>query len=190
MAVDDKVGVGREERSPVVVAEETVLEHARNTSIELGDLLQDTLNVGVDEVGSLKGQTTSSGKVGSDITRLVDGRDSEGVDVTGGGNEAEDGIDGLEGVGKVLGRVEPSGGTDALTSGKAVDTTREGVKTDDDVHTVALDGIVADSLEVSLLVTVVKTRAGNGDPSRVVGRDSEKVDTSSGERVDVAGSDV
>ena len=141
------------------MTKESILNHARDTSIKFTNLLQNTLEISVDEVGGTEGEAASGCKVGGDITGLVDRRDGEGVDVARGGDEAEDGINGLERVGQVLGRVEPSGGTDTSAGRKTVDTAGKGVETDDDVHTVTLDGIIADGLEVSLLVTGVKTRA-------------------------------
>lgn len=75
----------------------------------------------------------------------------------------------------------------SLTDVEVVDTTRERVKTDDDVHTVSLDGVVGDGLEVLLLVTVVELRSGNLDPCCVSGRDSESVHTDRSELVNGRG---
>jgi hypothetical protein len=58
------------------------------------------------------------------------------------------------------------------------------VQANNNVHVVLGDGIVRDSLEVRLLLTMVKSRPRNGHPGGVCSRDAEGIDTNRGKLVD------
>jgi hypothetical protein len=64
-----------------------------------------------------------------------------------------------------------------LTNIQGVDTTRQGVKTNNDTHVVLPNGVGGNLLQVLLLIAVVQLRAGDLDPSSVGCRDAKKVDT-------------
>jgi hypothetical protein len=57
--VEDDVGGGIIERSPEACTLETILDHEGNALIKLGDLLEDTIVVGVDPVRAVLGKASS-----------------------------------------------------------------------------------------------------------------------------------
>jgi hypothetical protein len=57
--VEDDVGGGIIERSPEACTLETILDHEGNALIKLGDLLEDTIVVGVDPVSAVLGKAIS-----------------------------------------------------------------------------------------------------------------------------------
>ena len=124
--------------------------------------------------------------------------------MAGGLHEVEDSVDSLEGVVQVGSVVEPALVAVGLTDVETVDTTWEVVETDNNVHVVALNGVLGNGAEVLLLVTVVKSgawnllwqllalgitveRSGTYDPSGVGGWNAESVDTDRGELVNGGG---
>lgn len=74
---------------------------------------------------------------------------------------------------------------ESLTNVEGVDTTWQRVQADDDLHVVLGSSVVEQVGKVRLLVTVVELRPGPVDPSRVVGGNSESVDTVLGKSVNV-----
>lgn len=163
------------------------LEHQRNSLVHLGDLCESTVNVGVDPVGTVGGETCRGCETGKVVGSLVDRGDGEAVGVTGGLDEGQDSIDCLERVGKVSGVEEPAIVTVSLANVKIVDTSGKRVKTDDAVHVVLLNGVLGDGLEVSLLVTAVKLRTWNLDPRSICGWYPQCVDSNGGKLVDGCG---
>lgn len=108
--------------------------------------------------------------------------------MTGGLDEVEDGIDRLVGVIEVCSVVEPGVVHQGSTNVEVVDTSGQGVQTDDDdVHAVLVDGIVGDGLKVLLLLAGVESRAGNLDPCSVGSGNAKGVDTDSSYLIDSGG---
>lgn len=145
------------EWNPVRGTLETILDHHGNTAINLGNFLQNTVHVSVDPVGAICSQTgisTESDKVG--IRCLVDRGDSERINVTRRFNKVEHCINGLERVVEVSAVEEPGVMTKRLANIKRIDTSWEGMKTNDTMHVVLRDGVVGDGFEIDLLIAVVK----------------------------------
>lgn len=181
MGVHDEVGGGVVEGGPVGGALEVVLEHERDAFVDLGDLLQGSVDVGVDPVCAVEGQAVGGAEAGEvGVGGFVDGGDGEGLHAVAGLDKVEDTVDGLEGVVEV-GRVEePVAVAEGFADVETVDTAGQAVETDDDVHAVLVDGVVGDLAEPGLLVTGVELGAGDLDPGGVGGWDAESVDTDGG----------
>jgi hypothetical protein len=128
---------------------------------------------------------TEAGKVG--VGCFVDGTEGEGVLVARVLDELEDLVDSSERVVEVGGVLEPVAVAKSLTNVEAVHATRQGVKANDDVHVVLLNGILGDDAEVLLLVTSVELRSRNLDPSGVGGGDAKSVHSDGGKLVDGGG---
>lgn len=188
VAVDDQVLGGGEEGRPEVRALEVVLEHDGDALVEGLDLLEDTVHVGQDPVGAGVGETGGGAEAGEvSVGSLVDGAESECVLMPRVLEEFEDLVYGLEGVVEVGSVLEPVAVVESLTDVKAVDTTGQGVKADNDVHAILLDSVVGDGAKVLLLVASVELRARNLDPGGVGRRDTESVDTDGSKLVDRGG---
>lgn len=76
---------------------------------------------------------------------------------------------------------------EGLADIEVVDTTGQRVEANNDVHVVLADCIVGNDLEPLLLVTRVQLGARDLDPSGVGGRDTEGVNTNTGELIDGGG---
>lgn len=95
MGVDDDVGAGSVEWRPVLLTEEGILQHERDALVDLGDLLQAAIDVGVDPVGAVGGQTSRGSETRKVVGWLVDWGDGEGVDMAGSLDEVQDAVNGL-----------------------------------------------------------------------------------------------
>jgi len=182
--VDDKVGRCVEVRLPESSTLEAVLDHDGDTAVDLGGASDNTVDVVSDPLSTLVGETGGCTEAREVVRGLVDGADGPGSQVTAGLDEVKDGVNGGVSVVKVGGVVEEVVVHESLTNIEVVDTTGEGVKANDDVHAVGVDGVISDGLKVLLLVTVVESRSRNVDPGGVGGRNTESVDTDGGELID------
>jgi hypothetical protein len=188
VGIDHEILGGVEKRSPVVGALEVVLKHDGDAFVELLDFLEDAVHVCQDPVRTSIGQTgrrTEASEMG--VGCLVDGTEGESVLVARVLDELEDLVDSGESVVEVGGVLEPVAVAESLANVEAVHATWERVKTDDDVHVVLLDSILCDGAEVLLLVTSIKLRSRNLDPSGVGGGDTKSIHTDRGKLVDGRG---
>ncbi|KAI6756045.1 hypothetical protein HG530_011781 [Fusarium avenaceum] len=74
-----------------------------------------------------------------------------------------------------------------INSLDSLENSVHGVKADDDMHVVPLNGILSDPAQMLLLLTRVESRPRDLDPSRVSSGDAEGVDSDLGKRVDGRG---
>ncbi|KAH0194784.1 glycoside hydrolase, partial [Aureobasidium melanogenum] len=185
--VDDEVGRGVEVRLPESSALEAVLEHDGDAAIDLCNTSKNLGGVVGNPLSTLGGETGRSSEAGEVVRGLVDWCHGPGSQVAAGLDEVKDGIDGVVGVVEVGGVVEEVIVHQSLTDIEVVDTTRERVETDNDVHAVSVDGVVGDSLEVLLLVTVVESRSGNLNPRLISSWDSEGVHSNRGKLINSRG---
>lgn len=79
VGIHDDVGASIVERSPEASALEAVLELERNTLVNNSNLLEDTVDVGVDPVGGVVRKTSSGTEAGEVVRSLVDRGNGEGV---------------------------------------------------------------------------------------------------------------
>jgi hypothetical protein len=98
----------------------------------LGNLLENTVKVGVNPVGTVNGQTSSRSKSGKVVGSLVNRSDGEGVHVSAVLDEVENTIDGLVRVVEVGGIVEPVIVEESLANVEVINATWKRVKTDND----------------------------------------------------------
>jgi hypothetical protein len=182
--VKHNVGASVVEGCPVGSALETVLNHHGNALVDLGDLFEHTAVVSIDPVGGFVREAGRGTEAGEVVRGFVDGRDGKGRYAAAGLDEVQDAVDSLERVVEVGGVVEPAVVHQSLTDIEVVDTTGQGVETDDNVHIVLVDGIVGNSLEVLLLVAMVENGAGDFDPCGVGCRNTENVYTNRSQLVD------
>ena len=118
-------------------------------------------------------------------------------------DKVEDLIDSLEGIVEVGSVVEPSVvkqgltcrlsvqgsrycGSTSQTNIEIVHAARKRMKTNDDMHVVSLDGVLGDGTEVALLISVVKSGAGEVDPGSVSCGNTKSVNADGSELVDSA----
>lgn len=185
--VKDQVLGGVEQGSPEGGAFEAVLEHDGDALVDGLDAVKDTVHVLEDPGGGIVRETGSGTKGRQVVAGLVDGGNGEGVEGSALLGELEDLVNGLPAVVQVGLVVEPAVTHQTLANVEVVDTTGQGVKTNDDVHAVCLDGILGDLAEVGELVSVVELRAGDVNPGLVSCRDTQGVDTDAGKLIDGRG---
>jgi hypothetical protein len=150
--VEDDVGGCVVERGPVGGAHEAVLDHHGDALVlkvrsvhvsqrcgrwvsatyHFGNLLEDTIEVSVDPVGTVDGETSRRSETSKVVGSLVDGSNGEGIHVTAVLDKLEDTVDGLERVVEIGGVVEPGVVEKSLANVEVVDTTRERVETNND----------------------------------------------------------
>lgn len=183
MRVDDEVSRGVKVRLPESGALEAVLKHDWDTAVDLCNTSKDTGGVVGNPLSTLVGETSRSTEAGEVVRGLVNGGESPGGQVSTGLDEVKNGIDGVVGVVEVGGVVEEVVVHKSLTDVEVVDTTRERVKANNNVHAIGVDGVVGDGLEVLLLVTVVESRSGDLNPCRISCWDSEGVHADGGKLV-------
>jgi hypothetical protein len=98
----------------------------------LGNLLENTVKVRVDPVGTVDCESSSRSETGKVVRSLVDWSDGEGVYVSAVLDEVENTIDGLVRVVEVGGVVEPVIVEEGLANVEIVNATWKRVKTDND----------------------------------------------------------
>lgn len=79
--------------------------------------------------------------------------------------------------------------TQSFSDVEPVGSSRKGVETEDNMHTVLLDSVVGDGSEVNLLVTMMQPRPPDIEPCSVGGGNTQGVDTYGCELVNVGGGD-
>lgn len=188
MRVEDEVRTRGEVTFPVLRVLETTLEHDGDVGVHRFDPLNHSPDVLEDPGGAVVRQGEGRAEddhVGVVVGGFVDGLEGVGLRGSRGLDEVDDLIDHLHGVVEVGLVVEPVPVAGGFADGQAVDAAGEGVRVDDDVHVVSLDGVVGDFFEVGRLVSRVELRAGEIDPCGIGGGDAQDCDTAGGELVNV-----
>jgi hypothetical protein len=103
-----------------------------DATYHLGNLLENTVKVGVDPVRTVDCESSSRSETGKVIRGLVDRSNGEGIHVSAILDEVEDTINSLVRVVEVGGVIEPVIMEESLADVEVVDATRKRVKTDDD----------------------------------------------------------
>ena len=79
VAINHKVRSSWVERRPVHFGKERILKHQRDTLVVLGNAVESALDVGVDPVGAVFGQTSRSSEAGKVVRGLVQRSNGEAV---------------------------------------------------------------------------------------------------------------
>lgn len=85
--------------------------------------------------------------------------------------------------------IEPVPMAHGFSNGQTIESSREGMNVDNDMHPVVRDGIVRNILQVSRLVTRVQLRTGKVNPRRIVGGNTQDSHPTFRQMVNILGGD-
>lgn len=193
MDIKDKVGVVRYLVVPVVGILEAALEHDGDFRVDSGDSVNNSVDVLRHPRGAIVGQNSWSAEVRHgllvEVGWFIQGCDGVRLRGTRALDEVDDLVNGLEGLVQGSLIIEPVPMAHSFSNGQTIESSRERMDIDDDVHPVVRDGIVRNVLQVSRLVTRVQLRAGKVDPRRIVSRNTQESHPTLSQMVDILGGD-
>lgn len=193
MNVKYEVGIVRYLVVPVIGAFKTALEHDRDLGIDFGNPVENGVDILRHPCGAIVGQDSRGAEVRHgllvEVGWFVQGCDSIGFRGTRVLDEVNDIVDDLKGLIQSGLVIEPVPMTHGFSDRQTIESSREGMNIDNDMHPVVRDGMIRNTLQVSCLVTRVQLRARKVDPRRIVCRNTQDSDPTLRQAVDIPGGD-